>query len=83
MILDVVSEKVAREVKAINDKNPTDYNRVCELYGLSRIERKDADYKRMFKQETQFTDEYIAPRRTPTKDEIEIITDSVVGYHQR
>ncbi|CAK2764353.1 hypothetical protein VCRA2126O85_240023 [Vibrio crassostreae] len=78
MILDIVSEKVAREVKAINDRNPTDYNRVCELYGLPRIERKDADYKRMMKHETQFIDEYVAPRRTPTEYEIEIITNSVV-----
>jgi hypothetical protein len=83
IILDIVSEKVAREVKVINDRKPTEYNCVCELYGLSRIKRKDDDYKRMMNDETQFIDEYIALPRTPTKDEIETITDSVVDYHQR
>ncbi|PME61923.1 hypothetical protein BCV33_21255 [Vibrio lentus] len=81
MILDIVSEKVAREVKAINDrwKNPDSYNRVAELYGLERI-KKDSDYKRMMKDELQFQNEHIAPRLHPTKSEINRMTDDVVEY---
>ncbi|EIA1494021.1 hypothetical protein [Vibrio parahaemolyticus] len=78
LIFDIVSEKVSREVKTLQERKPDDYNRVCELYGLSRIKKRDSDYIRMIKHENQFVNEYIHPRLTPTEDEIKTITDSVV-----